>query len=105
MKYRARRRVTSFDVTVSADGGKRPASIADITESGARLRLEYGNLEEGTLVAIAIHGQDWSAQVIWNKEGECGVAFDQILPLDVLAAVNRSLHRPSAGKKKRFLMQ
>ncbi len=105
MMYRARRRVTSFNVIVAADGGTRSASIADITESGARMRLECGNLEEGTPIEIAIHGYNWPAKVIWNKEGECGVAFDQILPIDVLSVINRSLRRPGDGKKKRFLMR
>lgn len=105
MKYRARRRVTTFDVTVITDDGDRPGCIVDVTDKGARLRLQYGNLEEGQSVRMAIHGQEWPAQVVWNKEGECGIAFEKLLPINVLSAVNRSIHRPKIGKKKRFLMQ
>lgn len=105
MKYRARRRLTSFDVTLRTDDGRQEASIVDITDKGARLRLEYGDLEEGGAVWIALHGKDRGAQVVWSKEGEAGIAFDQFLPLDVLSAVNRSLHRPEIKKKKRFLIE
>ncbi len=103
MKYRARRRVTSFEVIVETDDGRQNGIIADITEKGARLRLSL-DLEEGTEVTIPLHGKDRTARVVWRKEGEAGVAFDQILPLDVLTAVDRSMHRPNVMKKKRFLM-
>lgn len=103
MKYRARRRLTSFEVIVETDDDRQNAIIANITEKGARLRLSR-SLEEGAEVTIPLHGKDRTARVVWTKAGEAGVAFDQILPLDVLSAVNRTMHRPTVAKKKRFLM-
>ena len=98
MMYRARRRATSFDVFVQTDDGKRQASIVDITDKGARLRMETGDLENGAAVKVALRGKDHGALVVWTKEGEAGVAFDQLLPPDVLSAVSRSMHRPIIKK-------
>lgn len=103
MKYRARRRVTTFDVVLHADGCARAAEIVDVTDRGARIRLEFGNLEPGSVVSMDIRGQSYGAKVIWNKEGESGLAFDGLLPLDAIAAINRSLRRVPAPRKRRFL--
>lgn len=105
MKYRARRRVTSFDVTVQSGDSTCNASIADVTEGGARLKLDLDGIEDGDSIALALQGKQKTAKVIWHKDGEAGIAFDELLPLDVLAAINHSLHRPRTVKKKRFLMR
>ncbi len=98
MMYRARRRATSFEVFVQTKDGKRQASIVDITDKGARLRLDAGDLEKGAAVKVALRGKDHEALVVWTKEGEAGVAFERLLPLDVLSAVSRSMHRPTVKK-------
>lgn len=104
MKYRARRKVTSFDVVLDADRGKRRANIVDITAHGARIRLEMGNLEVGASITMVMCGKDYPARVVWNKEGEAGVEFPETLELDMLAAISRTLHRPDMSRKKRFLI-
>lgn len=104
MKYRARRRLTSFEVILHSDRGRQRADIVDITECGARLRLSMGNLDPESEISMDIRGCSHAARVVWNKEGEAGVAFQKILPLDVLSAINRSLHKADAPKKRRFLM-
>ncbi|MEL7152104.1 MAG: PilZ domain-containing protein [Pseudomonadota bacterium] len=93
MKYRTRRRMTQFEVTLHADGCPHSATILDVTERGARMRLGSGNLAPGTLVSMGIHGQTFEADVVWNKDSDIGVAFEGVLPLDVLAAINRNLRR------------
>lgn len=104
MKYRTRRRMTDFEVALHADGFTRAANIVDITERGARIRLEFGNLVPDTLVSMDVRGQTFEAEVVWNKEGEAGLEFKALLPLDVLAAINRNLRRIPEPKKKRFLI-
>ena len=104
MQFRSRRRPTSFEVILYADKGRINASIVDITDKGARLRLENGTLAAETQVVLAIRGQDYTAQVVWQRGAEAGVKFDKILTLDVLAAISRSLHRATPTKKRRFLM-
>lgn len=94
MKYRARRRATSFGVTVNTELGKGQADIVDVTDRGARLRLETG-LAPGSPITVNLHGKGRAATVKWSNGREAGVAFDELLPLDVLAAVNRSMHRPA----------
>jgi hypothetical protein len=105
MKYRARRRLTSFEVFLSTDDSRRRADILDVTERGARIRLDIRNLEPDTEVAVDIRGRSYPARVVWCKEGEAGIAFKGILPLDTFGAVNRSMRRAAPPKKKRFLMQ
>ena len=104
MKYRVRRRLTSFDVNIEVDDSISQAEIVDVTDKGARVRIEGDDMEPGAQVTIDLHGKGRSAKVVWCKKGEVGIAFDEFLPLDVLAAVNRTLHRPKIEKKKRFLM-
>ncbi|MGR3512572.1 MAG: PilZ domain-containing protein [Paracoccaceae bacterium] len=104
MKYRPRRRVTSFDVVLKADTGSRHAKIVDVTEAGARLQLEFGNLEYGAVVGIGIRGHDYNAKVVWNREGEAGVMFEKPLPLDALSTILHSMRRITPQKKRRFLM-
>jgi len=102
MKYRTRRRMTQFEVTLHADGCTRSATIVDVTERGARMRLGSGNLARGTLVSMGIHGQTFEANVVWNKDRDIGVAFKGLLPLDVLAAINRNLRRIPDGVRNDF---
>ncbi len=101
MQYRRRRRETSFVVTLDTDQGKRRADIVDVTEQGARLRLEKDGIDPDSEVTLAIRGKAHKARVIWNKDGEAGVHFKEMLPLKVLAAISRTLHRPDLGKKKK----
>ena len=105
MKYRARRRVTSYDVTLQTDLGRRNANIVDVTECGARIRLEFGNLEPESEVTLTFCGRDHKARVVWNREGEAGIQFEGTLPLASVNHLNRSLHRQPAEKKRRFLMR
>ena len=96
--------MTTFEVVLQADGSARAADIVDVTDRGARVRLEFGNLEPDSSVSMNIRGQAYTARVVWNKEGEAGLEFDQLLPLDALSAINRSLRRVPTPKRKRFLM-
>lgn len=109
MKYRQRRRVTVFRVVLDTDWGKKNADIVNVTDKGAQLRLEVGNLTPASNVTLHIQGRPHAARVVWNREGYSGVTFAEPLDLQTLATVNRSLKRlPSKGKPaqtKRFLMQ
>lgn len=104
MQFRSRRRITSFDVILVTDEGKWAAEIADITERGARLRLECGQLDSEQPVTLAIRGKDYTARVVWQKIGEAGIEFETILSLEALSAISRTLRRSIPEKKKRFLM-
>lgn len=104
MKYRARRRLTSFEVFLSTDGGRRRADIVDVTDRGARMRLDIGDLEPDSEVTVDIRGRSYPARVVWCCKGEVGVAFEGLLPLDTFGAVNRSMRRAAPIRKKRFLM-
>ena len=104
MKYRPRRRVTSFDVVLKAEPGARHAKIVDVTEAGARLQLDFGNLENGAEVGIGICGRDHMAKEVWTRDGEAGVAFGRPLPLDALSTILHSMKRITPQKKRRFLM-
>ena len=108
MKYRQRRRVAVFRVVLDTEWGKKHADIVNVTDKGAQLRLEVGNLTPATEVTLHIQGKSHAARVIWTREGYSGVSFEQALDLQTLAAVNRSLHRPrsheKSAKKQRFLM-
>lgn len=76
----------------------------DITNRGARVNLAFGNLEPGSKVTMDIRGRTHAAQVVWNTEGTAGLQFEETLPIDTLAAINRSMHRAAQGPKRRFLM-
>ncbi len=104
MQYRARRRLTSFEVFLTSDRGRFRADILDVTEGGVRLRLDIGNLDPDSTVSLEIQGRAYPCRVVWALHGEAGVAFDGPLPLDAFAAINRSVLRSGPAKKKRFLM-
>lgn len=104
MQFRSRRRATNFDVILITDEGKCAVEIVDITERGARLRLECGQLDSEQPVTLAIRGKNYSARVVWQKIGEAGIEFDALLSLETLSAINRTLRRSTPEKKKRFLM-
>ncbi len=102
MKYRARRRITSFEAFLTSDRGRFRADIVDVTERGVRLRLDIGNLDPDSAVSLDIQGRAYPCRVIWALRGEAGLAFEGPLPLDALGAVNRSVHRAEPTRKKRF---
>lgn len=93
MKYRTRRRLTTFEVPLHNEWGEFRASIVDVTERGARLRLPVGNLAPESPVSLSVRGENIAAHVVWIKEEEVGIAFDSILPIDVLATINRNMRR------------
>ena len=96
--------MTTFEVVLHADGTTRVADIVDVTDRGARVRLEFGNLEPDSTVSMNIRGRAHTARVVWNKKGEAGLEFDRLLPLDVQSTINRSLRRVPTPKRKRFMM-
>jgi hypothetical protein len=104
MQFRSRRRVTSFDVILHTDDAKYRAQIVDITERGARLRLDDTVLDSELPLILAIRGKDYTARVVWQRIGEAGIEFDSLRPLEALSAISRTLHRSVPDKKKRFLM-
>ncbi|MEM7718733.1 MAG: PilZ domain-containing protein [Pseudomonadota bacterium] len=104
MQFRTRRRKTNFEVLIDSHGGELRATIVDVTERGGRLRLLTGHLAPNNSIALKIRGEDIAAQVVWAKAGEVGIAFDQILPLDVLATINQTMRSTATSKVTRFQM-
>ena len=104
MQFRSRRRATNFDVILVTEEGKCAVEIADITERGARLRLEGAVLDPERPVTLAIRGKDYTARVVWQRSGEAGIEFGTLLSLEALGAISRTLRRSTPDKKKRFLM-
>ncbi len=105
MQYRERRRVTTFNVTIKDEWGRKSADIIDVTRHGARVRLALGNLAPETEVILNICGGDHKAAVIWNKEGDAGLRFEKALSRELVNSVQRSLGRVPRDRKRRFLMQ
>lgn len=93
MQFRARRPLTTFEVNVHCEAGDIRASILDVTASGARLRLDADNLTPDSRLSFSIRGESIPAHVVWNKNGEAGVMFDEILPVKILATINQKIRR------------
>jgi len=70
------RRKTDEAVLVCARGSRHPATLKDISESGARAAVPGGAVAVGETVRI-----EWSSaraepsRVVWVRGGECGLAF------------------------------
>lgn len=95
--------MATFDVALQTEDGRRAAKIVDLTERGMRVHLDC-ELEPEQMVRMELRGRSYPARVIWNRDGRAGLEFDALLPLDALAAINRSFHRVRTQKKRRFLM-
>lgn len=104
MQYRPRRRLTDYSVILTTEWGDRQATIVDVSEHGARVRMRVGSLDVDSAVAVTIGARVFKACVVWSKNAEAGLEFRDPLPTDVFATVNRTLHRRGPEKKKRFLM-
>lgn len=104
MKHRPRRRLTDYSVILTTEWGDRQATIVDVSEHGARVRMRVGTLEVDGTVVVTIGGREFKACVVWSKSAEAGLEFRDPLPTEIFAAVNRTLHRRTPEKKKRFLM-
>ena len=55
--------------------------LDDISSSGARLRIERP-IGTGTTALLRFHELKVYATVMWCRNGECGLRFDQALPLE-----------------------
>lgn len=59
----------------------RPCLLDDISATGARLRIDRV-LGKGAIVVLNFHELHLYAVVVWCHDGECGVRFDQRLPVE-----------------------
>jgi hypothetical protein len=59
----------------------RPCLLDDISVSGARVRVDR-KLAEGTIAVLNFHELHLYASVVWCHDGECGLRFDQRLPVE-----------------------
>jgi hypothetical protein len=66
--------------------------ILNISATGAMIDgIDFGRNAENTRVEIeVIEGQMLGAQVMWNRDGKAGIAFDQPFNMDQLNAVVES---------------
>ncbi|MEM7752213.1 MAG: PilZ domain-containing protein [Pseudomonadota bacterium] len=103
MQYRERRRATKFDVILEDEQGQHRATIVDVSHIGARLRLDEPVLATQNEVALGVRGKTYPARIIWSRNNHAGVAFKDMLPLDALSTISRSLRKAPTAKKKRFL--
>ncbi|MCG6883113.1 MAG: PilZ domain-containing protein [Silicimonas sp.] len=106
MQFRSRRHLTRFQASLTVGEEALRVEIADVTEKGARVRLMKGELAPETPVELHLRGRSHAAVVVWAKEDEAGIAFDRILPIDVLATINHRMRQidMSKIKKRRFLI-
>lgn len=76
--------------------GSLPCLIDDIALRGARLRIER-KLAKGETALLSFHELRVYGTVVWWKQGECGLRFDQPLDLEDMQGMlwitqNRALY-------------
>jgi len=66
-------------ITVAGHHTAIPCTVRDLTESGARLRLQDAAslLPEPFELMIEIDGLEAECQVVWRRGGELGVSFSK----------------------------
>ncbi len=82
---RAPRLAAECPITVAAGGAPQEASLLDISQSGARLRLPFRPAREERLVLTIPGLPVKSGAVRWVRDAEAGLAFYMPLPFDLLA--------------------
>jgi len=84
-------------------GSYRSAQLCDLSQGGARLRLDNPPAE-GTTALLQWNGHESLCRVVWASEIACGVAFETRISSDVVAGSDLpSLNgggRPVAGVTK-----
>lgn len=88
-KREGRRYACSAPVTIRRDDSDHVVVIVNISQRGARLRLEDIDLNPGEDIALESEDLDKSAKVIWVGGGEAGVAFHATLTAQSLNAIRR----------------
>lgn len=70
------------------------ASLLDISERGAQVKIRGFSLSPGEPVTLLIGDVRQRASVVWSKDRKAGVRFDEEMPYDAFRAVlNRARKR------------
>ena len=84
-------------------GSYRSAQLCDLSQGGARLRLDNPPAE-GTTALLQWNGHESLCKIVWASEIACGLAFETRIPSDLVAGSDLSSlngeGRPVAGVTK-----
>lgn len=59
--------------------------MADLSQSGARVRLKEGELlKPGSQAMLSWLGFEAFGTIVWCRYGHAGMEFDELLPVDIL---------------------
>lgn len=95
MQFRERRRATSFEVILQHERGKNHVAIINVSHMGARVRVPDGTLKAQSVVSVGLQGKNYAARIVWCRGNHAGLKFEELLPIDALNAIKRSMHKYS----------
>ena len=82
-RRRLRRVVVDCAATFETHTAERAGRLTDLSEAGAR--FEGDELPRmGTSGLVRWADQEHFAQVIWHKDGACGLQFERVIPTEVV---------------------
>lgn len=74
--------------------GRWKVHLADISQTGARFRLDEGRpISPGSEALISWLGREAFGDVVWCAGGYAGMVFEEQLPLDVLLDTREKIDR------------
>ena len=89
-RRRAVRERTSLPVSLHSVDQSRVALLADVSESGCRIR-GMGLPDTGRDLLLKVAGVELFGRIVWKADGERGVQFDQHISEAELKALRQAL--------------
>ncbi len=95
MRYRSYRWPCRYDVRIITPGGIAPATVINISDTGARIEGDLG-IPNGSVVTVHLLSQRIKATVMWQRDGLAGLRFPLRLGENAIDTV-RGTGRPRWG--------
>lgn len=78
-----KRWIVDCEARLKMPGGDRDGWLSDLSSVGARLDTPNPPAQ-GTSGLLEWRGEEHFCKVIWSNDKGCGVAFDRVLPLEIV---------------------